>query len=164
MSMCEISNFPKSWTFELQTLKHTVCPQNNINFKLKWSIVSIHTDITQRSYMYYRLQNSAFWGWLSMESLSQNPEFRNNPENSHPWIHHEDEKCGSWSAGDEASWSGCRQFWKKTMHTVDFLDCHECSKLTIHKKYHAIIVMCEKKSNQTKWNLQKLNTVEKIII
>ena len=41
-------------------------------------------------------------------------------------------------------------FEKKTMHTVDFLDCHEYSKLTIHRKYHAIIVMCEKKSNQTK--------------
>ena len=35
----------------------------------------------------YDLQNvpnSAFWGWLSMESQPQNPEFRNNLGNSHP--------------------------------------------------------------------------------
>ena len=39
--------------------------------------------INQRSY--YNLPNSAFWGWLSMESQPQNPEFRINPENVHPW-------------------------------------------------------------------------------
>ena len=38
--------------------------------------------INQKSYYYP--QNSAFWGWLSMESQSQNPEFRINPENFHP--------------------------------------------------------------------------------
>ena len=32
---------------------------------------------------YYNLLNSAFWGWLSMESQPQNPEFRINPENIH---------------------------------------------------------------------------------
>ena len=30
------------------------------------------------------LLNSAFWGWLSMESQPQNPEFRIDPENFHP--------------------------------------------------------------------------------
>ena len=40
--------------------------------------------INQRSY--YNLPNLAFWGWLSMESQPQNPEFRINPENFHPWI------------------------------------------------------------------------------
>ena len=35
---------------------------------------------------YYNLLNSAFWGWLSMESQPQNPEFRINPENFHPCI------------------------------------------------------------------------------
>ena len=37
--------------------------------------------IKQRSY--YDLPNSAFWGWLYVESQPQNPEFRNNPENFH---------------------------------------------------------------------------------
>ena len=41
--------------------------------------------INQR--IFYKLPNSAFWGWLSMESQPQNPEFKNNPENFHP--------CGS---------------------------------------------------------------------
>ena len=36
---------------------------------------------------YYNLPNSAFWGWLSMESQPQNPEFRINPENFHPCPH-----------------------------------------------------------------------------
>ena len=30
---------------------------------------------------YYYLPNSAFWGWLSMESQPQNPEFKINSEN-----------------------------------------------------------------------------------
>ena len=33
---------------------------------------------------YYKLPNSAFWGWLSIESQPQNAEFRINPENFHP--------------------------------------------------------------------------------
>ena len=37
------------------------------------------SESNQRSY--YNLPNSAFWGWLSMESQPQNPEFRINPEN-----------------------------------------------------------------------------------
>ena len=37
-----------------------------------------------QSYCY--LPNSAFWGCLYMESQPQNPEFRINPENFHPWI------------------------------------------------------------------------------
>ena len=40
--------------------------------------------INQRSY--HNLHNSAFWGWLSIESQPQNPEFRINPENFHPCI------------------------------------------------------------------------------
>ena len=40
--------------------------------------------INQRSY--YELPNSAVWGWLSVESQPQNPEFRNNPENIHPCL------------------------------------------------------------------------------
>ena len=81
--MDESSKFPKSWIFEIQTLKQTVCLQNNNNFTFKWSVVLTHTEIKQRSYYY--LLNSGFWGWLSMESQPQNPEFRNNPENFHPW-------------------------------------------------------------------------------
>ena len=34
----------------------------------------------------YYLLNSAFWGWFSMESQPQNPDFWNNPENFHPWV------------------------------------------------------------------------------
>ena len=33
---------------------------------------------------YYNLPNSAFWGWLSVESQPKNPEFSNNLENFHP--------------------------------------------------------------------------------
>ena len=36
--------------------------------------------------LYYNLPNSGFWGWLSVESQPQNPEFRNNPENFHSCI------------------------------------------------------------------------------
>ena len=39
----------------------------------------------QRSF--YDLPNSAFLGWLSVESQPQNPDFRNNPENSHDMEH-----------------------------------------------------------------------------
>ena len=39
--------------------------------------------INQRSY--WNLPNSVFLGWLSVESQPQNPEFRNNPENFHPY-------------------------------------------------------------------------------
>ena len=42
--------------------------------------------INQRRY-YNNLPNSAFWGWLSTESQPQNPEFRINPENVHPWVY-----------------------------------------------------------------------------
>ena len=37
--------------------------------------------------IYYEIPNSAFWGWLSMESQPQNPEFRITPENFHPCIY-----------------------------------------------------------------------------
>ena len=36
--------------------------------------------LNQKSYYY--LQNSAFWGWLSMGSQPQNPEFRNKFRNN----------------------------------------------------------------------------------
>ena len=38
--------------------------------------------INQRSY--FNLPHSVLWGWLSMESLPQNPEFRNNSKIFHP--------------------------------------------------------------------------------
>ena len=40
--------------------------------------------IYQKSY--YILLNSAFLGWLSVESQPQNPEFRINPVNFHPCV------------------------------------------------------------------------------
>ena len=40
--------------------------------------------INQRIYnMYNDHPNSGFWGWFSVENQSQNPEFRNDPENFH---------------------------------------------------------------------------------
>ena len=80
------SKFPKSWTFETPILKLAVCPLNIHNLKFKWSIVIRQTEYKINQRTYYYLPNSAFWGWLSMESQPQNPEFRNNPENFHPCI------------------------------------------------------------------------------
>ena len=37
---------------------------------------------------YFNLLNSAFWGWLSIESQPQNPELRINPEKFHIWQYH----------------------------------------------------------------------------
>ena len=48
----------------------------------KWLNVLDNLKINQISF--YNLPNSAFWGWLSMESQHQNPEFRINTENFHP--------------------------------------------------------------------------------
>ena len=53
---------------------------NNFMFK---GLCLDNLKINQRSY--YNLINSAIWGWLSMESQPQNPEFRINPENFHQW-------------------------------------------------------------------------------
>ena len=41
----------------------------------------VRQKINQKSYN--NLPNSVFWGWLSVEIQSQNPEFWNNPENFH---------------------------------------------------------------------------------
>ena len=81
-SMGESSNFPKSWTFETPVLKLAVCPLNIYNFKLNDQLSLDRPNMNQRTY--YNLSNSAFWGWLSMESQPQDPEFRNDPENFHP--------------------------------------------------------------------------------
>ena len=74
----------KSRTLKIQTFKQAVCLQNNSNFTFNWSIVLRPMGINQKSC--YSLLNSAFWGWLSIESQPQNPEFRNNPENFHPCV------------------------------------------------------------------------------
>ena len=42
--MGEKSKFPKSQTLEILNLKPDVWPQNNDNFKLKWSIALAHTE------------------------------------------------------------------------------------------------------------------------
>ena len=72
--MGESSKFPKSWTLEIQILKLAGCLQ-------KWIISSLNNYVFTNQRSYYNLPNSAFWGWLSMESQTQNPEFRINPEN-----------------------------------------------------------------------------------
>ena len=63
-------------------------PLNFQNMKFKWSFVFRQTKYNLRTY--YNLPNSAFWGWLSLESQPQNPEFRNNPENLLPCRSHSD--------------------------------------------------------------------------
>ena len=82
--MGESSKFPKSWTLENQNLKLAVCLQIIKKSKFNGQIPLDKLKLNQKSYYY--LQNSAFLGWLSMESQPQNPEFRNNPENFHPCI------------------------------------------------------------------------------
>ena len=76
--------FSKSWTFEIQILKLAGCLQKWIISSLNDSLCLDNLITNQRSYNI--LPNSAFWGWLSMESQPQNPEFRINPENFHPCI------------------------------------------------------------------------------
>ena len=83
--------------FRKLNLKLAVCLKIIKNSKFNGQIPSDKLKLYQKSYYY--LQNSAFWGWLSiqmylipefrilrlsMESQPQNPEFRNNPENFHP--------------------------------------------------------------------------------
>ena len=83
----KISKILNFWNSNLKTWS---CPLNIHNFKFKWPNVVRQTDyINQRSC--YDLPNSAFWGWHSVESQPQNPEFRNNPENFHPCIYNKQE-------------------------------------------------------------------------
>ena len=81
--MGENSKFPKSWILENQNLKLAVCFQNIKNSKLNGQIPLDKLKLNQKSYY---LQISAYWSWLSIESHHQNPEFRNKPENFHPWL------------------------------------------------------------------------------
>ena len=80
--MGESSKFPISWTLENQNSKLAVCLQNIKNSKLNGQLPLDKLKLNHKSDYY--LQNSAFWGGLSMESQPQNPEFRNNPEKFHP--------------------------------------------------------------------------------
>ena len=75
----------KSWTLEDQNLKLAVGLQNIKNSKLNDQIPLNKLKLNQKSYYY--LQNSAFWGRLSMESQPKNPKFRSNPENFYPWTY-----------------------------------------------------------------------------
>ena len=84
--MGESSKFSKSWTKENYNLKSAVCLQNIKNSKLNSQLPLDKLKLNQKSYYY--LQNSAFWGWLSMESQLQNPELKNNPENFLPLLVH----------------------------------------------------------------------------
>ena len=53
------------------------------NIKLNGQLSGYYLKINQKSYN--NLPNSAFRGWLSMESQPQNPEFMNNPEHFRPY-------------------------------------------------------------------------------
>ena len=81
--MGESSKFSKSWTLEYQNLKLALCLQMIKNSRLNGQI-PLYDRLKLNQKSYYYLQNSAFWGWLSLESQPQNPEFRNNSENFHP--------------------------------------------------------------------------------
>ena len=73
----------KSWSIEFKSKKTTEC-QWLLRISSLNGLLSLNKlNINQRSY--YNLPNSAFWGWLSVESQPQNPEFRNNLENFQPW-------------------------------------------------------------------------------
>ena len=74
----------KNWPLEIQILKLAIGLQILIIFKFKWSIVFRLTENISGK-LRYNQPNSAFWGWFSKEIQPQNPEFRNNPENFHPW-------------------------------------------------------------------------------
>ena len=78
LNMGESSKIPKSWTLENQNLKLAVCFQNIKKSKFNGQIPLEKLKLNQKSYYY--LQNSAFWGRLSMESRPK------NPENFHPCL------------------------------------------------------------------------------
>ena len=82
--MGESSKFPKFRTFKIPILKLAVCPLIFTISSLNGQLSLERLEINHRGY--YDLSNSAFWGWLSVESQPQNPELRNYPENFHPWM------------------------------------------------------------------------------
>ena len=74
----KILNF---WNSNLKT--YCMCLQKITISIFNGQLLSDKLILLQRSC--YNLPNSVFWGWLSLESQPQNPEFRINPENFHPW-------------------------------------------------------------------------------
>ena len=66
--MGEISKFLKSWTLENQNLKLAVWLQNVRNSKIDEQTPFDKLELNQKSYCY--LQNSGFWGWLSIPEFS----------------------------------------------------------------------------------------------
>ena len=75
----KISIILNFWKSNLKTCSMPIIINN---FKLKWSMSLDKLKLNQRSHK--NLFNSGFWGWLSMESQPQNPEFRINPKNFYP--------------------------------------------------------------------------------
>ena len=81
--MGESSKFPKSWN--LKNFQHAY---KTVKFQVKMVLKLLLDNLKRNMKAYnYDLPNSVFWGWLSMESQPQNPEFRNNPGNSHPCVY-----------------------------------------------------------------------------
>ena len=81
ISWVNIQNFknPEPSKFKSQNLLYAykVLTISSLNGQLPKDELKIN----KRTYQ--NLPNSGFWGWLSVESQSWNPEFRNNPENFH---------------------------------------------------------------------------------
>ena len=78
----KVQNFqnPELEKFKTQNLHYAYNTTKNIKLTGQMSFNKL--KINQRSHN--NLPNSVIWGWLSMESQPQNPEFRINPENFHP--------------------------------------------------------------------------------
>ena len=65
-------NICKILNFETTILKLVQLIIYYFNFNCTLSLDTLYSN----KKIYYNLPNSAFWGWLSMESQPQNPEFR----------------------------------------------------------------------------------------
>ena len=88
----------KSWTFKIPILKLEVCRLTTQISSLNGQLSLDRLTIYRRTY--YNPPNSAFWGWLSVESQPQNPEIRNNHMLS--MLH----QCRHWSQSDQClHWS-----------------------------------------------------------
>ena len=127
----ETSKLPKSWFFETSILKlAAVCPLNIHNFNFNGHLSLDRLYINRKTY--FNLPNSAFWGWLSMESKPQNPGFRNNPESFHPCKQCRPRSDWFWRCGPIRAFPVCYSD-KQPGKTTFFLktEREKCSKIQI---------------------------------
>ena len=72
------------WKVSLKILNSGIIRKTLTHVNMLFKTINLPWE---KKYGVQNKANSAFWGGLSKESQSQNPEFRNNPENFHPWKH-----------------------------------------------------------------------------